>query len=294
MIDLEQSTGQVFFPTRIDLNCNFQDFLCKFFSRNSKKKSGTERQKETSGFLLGEILGLQPPGRALRKGLVECWLSWEVESWGWRCGQCGRHYGPIMMAPQPLWLAQCHLPHMTTCTTVTPPQEPWVGLRPPCWQGRSCHPPPFCCPTLNGLTAWGVRPELGLADSNCYASSGQSGAQHRAVLRQRHCLGLRDGRDGVRLHLPEEASSSSSPTPSQGPARPCVAKRGLPPASVLCSFGCLSAVVCRSYTRDIAQGLQYLHDQGVIHRDVKPEGQGRSEHLAGQPKHGLPNPCPFE
>lgn len=88
------------------------------------------------------------------------------------------------------------------------------------------------------------------------------------------------------------------PPPPQPPPRvqlaPVWRREASPPASVLCSFGCLSAVVCRSYTRDIAQGLQYLHDQGVIHRDVKPEGQERSEHLAGQPKHGLPNPCPFE
>lgn len=40
-------------------------------------------------------------------------------------------------------------------------------------------------------------------------------------------------------------------------------------ASILKEYGALPEALIRKYTRDIVIGLQYLHSQGVIHRDLK-------------------------
>ena len=34
-------------------------------------------------------------------------------------------------------------------------------------------------------------------------------------------------------------------------------------------FGCCSEKLCACYTRDVLSGLIYLHEQGVLHRDIK-------------------------
>lgn len=40
-------------------------------------------------------------------------------------------------------------------------------------------------------------------------------------------------------------------------------------ASVLAKFGPLQESVIRSYTRQILRGLEYLHQRGIMHRDIK-------------------------
>jgi len=40
---------------------------------------------------------------------------------------------------------------------------------------------------------------------------------------------------------------------------------------VLANFGKLDLTCARQYTKDITEGLHYLHAHGVIHRDVKPQ-----------------------
>lgn len=37
------------------------------------------------------------------------------------------------------------------------------------------------------------------------------------------------------------------------------------------SGGFLDEDTCRKYMRDIARGLEHLHERGVMHRDIKPE-----------------------
>ena len=36
-----------------------------------------------------------------------------------------------------------------------------------------------------------------------------------------------------------------------------------------CRFGCLDEKTICHYTRQVTKGLEYLHNKGIIHRDIK-------------------------
>lgn len=38
---------------------------------------------------------------------------------------------------------------------------------------------------------------------------------------------------------------------------------------ILCRFGAFPEAVVRRYTKQVLQGLQYLHENDIMHRDIK-------------------------